>query len=253
MTVRRERIGSVEVVTLDRPEKRNALDPATIAAVGYALLEIEQDPDVRVLLLTGAGDRAFCAGMDLTGVGSERRHEPTAGTARYNAFLSEGFPKPVIAAVNGAAVAGGFELMLACDLAIAAEHAVFGLPEVKRGLVAGAGGTLLPLRIAMPIALELALTGDNISAARAYELGLVNRVVPATDVFSVALLIAESIAANSPGAVRVTRELLYDTRELPVSELWRRIRAVLPVVLAHPDAVEGSRAFLEKRAPRWTS
>jgi enoyl-CoA hydratase len=191
--------------------------------------------------------------MDLTGVGAEKRAGPTAGAARYNAFLSQGSPKPIVAAVNGAAVAGGFELMLACDLAIAADHAVFGLPEVKRGLVAGAGGTLLPLRIPMPIAVELALTGDNISADRAYELGLVNRVVPATDVFPVALHMAESIAANSPGAVRITRDLLYDTRELPVSELWQRIRAVLPTVLAHPDAIEGSRAFLEKRIPRWTS
>jgi enoyl-CoA hydratase len=217
------------------------------------LLDVEHNGDVRVVVLTAAGDRAFCAGMDLTGVGAEKRTEPNAGTARYNLFLSEGFPKPVIAAVNGAAVAGGFELMLACDLAIAADHAVFGLPEVKRGLVAGAGGTLLPLRIPMPVALELALTGNNVTAARAYELGLVNRVVPAADVFPETVRLAESIAANSPGAVRITRDLMYETRERPASELWRHIRAVLPAVLAHPDAVEGSRAFLDKRAPRWTS
>src|SRR5690606_13335702 len=152
-----------------------ALDPETTDGLGRAIAALEADAAVKALVLTGAGDRAFCAGMDLSGVGGAKR-ERSVGSSRYMQFIESGSSKPTIAAVNGAAVAGGFELMLACDLAVAAEHARFGIPEVKRGLVAGAGGTLLPLRIPMPIALELGLTGELITAQRAYGLGLVNRV-----------------------------------------------------------------------------
>ena len=152
MTVLQERRGRVHIITLNRPEKRNALDAATTEGLGNTLLDAERDPDVAVVVLTGAGDRAFCAGLDLSTVGTKR--EPTEGSARYMSFITDGYPKPVIAAVNGTTVAGGFELMLACDLAVVAQHATFGIPEVKRGLIAGAGGTLLPLRLPMPIALE---------------------------------------------------------------------------------------------------
>lgn len=245
-----ERRGAVGVITLNRPEKRNALDAETTDGLGLAIAALEDDPTVKVLVLTGAGDRAFCAGMDLSGVGAKR--DRTVGSSRYMAFVESGSAKPVIAAVNGAAVAGGFELMLACDLAVAADHARFGIPEVKRGLVAGAGGTLLPLLIPMPIALELGLTGELITAQRAYELGLVNRVVPGEDVLREALELAAVIAANSPTAVRVTRSLMYDTRELPASAAWERVKAALPEVLGGPDAIEGARAFMEKRAPRWS-
>lgn len=251
MKVLVERQGAVGVITLNRPEKRNALDPDTTDGLGLAIADLENDPAVKVLVLTGAGDRAFCAGMDLSGVGGARR-ERTVGSSRYMAFIESGATKPVIAAVNGAAVAGGFELMLACDLSVAADHARFGIPEAKRGLVAGAGGTLLPLRIPLPIALELGLTGELISAQRAYQLGLVNRVVPAEQVMHAALELAAAIAANSPTAVRVTRALMYDTREVPVSVAWERIKAALPEVLEGPDAIEGARAFMEKRAPRWS-
>lgn len=251
MTVRTERRGHVEVITLDRPEKRNALNRATIDGIGDALLRAEHDPTVRVIVLTGTGDRAFCAGMDLTGVGAGDAPAPTDASRRYQGFIAEGSTKPVLAAVNGAAVAGGFELMLACDLAIAAEHAIFGLPEVARGLVPGAGGTLLPLRIPMPVALELLLTGDTVTAARAHELGLLNRVVPAADVMSTTMALAERIAANSPHAVGLTRRLARETGEHPVSVLWAHIHEVIPQMMRHPDAAEGSRAFLERRAPRW--
>jgi enoyl-CoA hydratase len=252
VTVVQERCGRVQIITLNRPEKRNALDAATTDALGNALLAAERDPDVAVVVLTGAGDRAFCAGLDLSTVGTRR--EPTEGSTRYMSFITDGYPKPVIAAVNGSAVAGGFELMLACDLAVAAQHATFGIPEVKRGLIAGAGGTLLPLRLPMPIALELGITGDAITAARAYELGLVNRVVPdAAHAFDEALALAERICQNSPAAVRATRALMFDTREMHASAAWDRIRDVLPSILAGADAQEGARAFLEKREPKWTT
>jgi enoyl-CoA hydratase len=251
-TVLRERRGRVLIITLNRPEKRNALDAATTDGLGNALLDAERDRDVAVVVLTGAGDRAFCAGLDLSGVGVRR--EPTEGSSRYMSFITDGYPKPVVAAVNGSAVAGGFELALACDLVVAARHAAFGLPEVKRGLIAGAGGTLLPLRLPMPIALELGITGDPITAERAYELGLVNRVVPdAAAALEGAIALAERICENSPAAVRVTRELMFDTREMHASAAWDRVRDVLPTILSGPDAREGARAFLEKRPPNWSS
>jgi enoyl-CoA hydratase len=252
MTVDRERRDGVEIITLNRPEKRNALDPATIDALGEALIAAEHDPDVRVVVLTGAGDRAFCAGMDLSGVGGASR-APTPGSLRYQSFLATPYPKPIIGAANATAVAGGFELLLACDLIVASDHARFGIPEVKRGLIAGAGGTLLPLRIPMAIAVELALTGESISADRALALGLVNRVVPRGRVLDEALALAGLVAANSPTAVRLTKRLLYDTRELPVARCWDEIRAAVTEVLASDDAREGARAFLERRAPQWRS
>lgn len=251
MTVDEWRDGAVAVIRLNRPEKRNALDRDTIDALGNALIAAEEDRSVRAVVLTGAGDRAFCAGMDLSGVGGEKR-EPTPGSRRYQTFLSTLYPKPIIGAANATAVAGGFELLLACDLIVAAEHADFALPEVKRGLVAGAGGTLLPYRIPMAVAVELALTGEAITAARAYELGLVNRVVPHDQVLPEAIRLASAIAANSPSAVRITKELLYDTREMTAEQCWARIRDVIPAVLASPDALEGARAFLERRAPQWS-
>lgn len=250
MTVLVERRGLVGVITLNRPEKRNALDNATIDAFGRALDELERDAGIKAIVLTGSGDKAFCAGRDLTTVGGPVR-TGEAGNSKFMDFIHSGSAKPVIAAVNGAAVAGGFELMLACDLAVSAEHARFGIPEVRRGLVAGAGGTLLPLRIPMPIALELGLTGDLVSAQRVYELGLVNRVVPTGGALDTALHLAETIAQNSPTAVAATRRLMYDTLEVPRSVAWERIREELAPILSGPDAIEGARAFLEKRPPKW--
>ena len=247
MSVRREHVDGIEIVTIDRPERRNALDTATVSALGDVLTEAEQDPATLVVVLTGAGDRAFCAGLDLSG-GDRTR---TAGADAYQRFSSSPYAKPVIGAANGTAVAGGFELLLACDLVVASDAAKFGIPEVKRGLVPGAGGTLLPLRIPMAIAAELALTGELISARRAYELGLVNRVVPASDVLESALELGRIIAANGPLAVRRTKQLLAGTRELPVTECWTEIRAAVSEIFATEDAHEGGQAFLERRAPLW--
>lgn len=252
MGILRARHGHVELLTIDRPEKRNALDPATIDAIGQTFLDVEADDDIAVLVITGSGDRAFCAGMDLASFVAGRQTLRGTAAARYEAFFRTGFAKPVVAAANGSAVGGGFELMLACDLVVAASHAMFGIPEVKRGLFAGAGGTLLPTRIPAAIALEMGLTGELIDAARAEQLGLVNRVVPGADVLATALGLAASIAANAPVALRVTKRLMYHALDAGTTEAWAEIDATLPHVLATDDAREGSRAFVEKRAPRWS-
>ena len=252
MGILRSRRGAVEVLVIDRPEKRNALDPATICAIGETFLEIEHDDEVAVLVITGAGDRAFCAGMDLASFADGRQRLAGVAAERYEEFFRTGLTKPVVAALNGSAVGGGFELMLACDVSVAADHAMLGIPEVKRGLFAGAGGTLLPTRVPAAVALEMGLTGDLITAARAYELGLVNRVVPGVAVLSEALALAERIAANAPLAVRVTKRLMYDALESPVSAAWSHVMEALPGILGTSDALEGSRAFVEKRTPRWS-
>jgi enoyl-CoA hydratase len=251
MSVDVERRDRVMIIRLNRPEKRNALDPFTIEHLGRALIDAENDAAIDAVVLTGTGDRAFCAGMDLAAFAAGETSDDGPGRQRYNDFVCTPFPKPVIAAANGAAVAGGFELLLACDLAVAADHAVFGIPEVKRGLVAGAGGTLLPYRVPLSVALELGLTGETITAQRALELGLVNRVVPHEHVLDEAVALAARIAANSPFAVALTKSLMYDALEVPASEAWARARAAIPEVRAQPDALEGSRAFIEKRTPRW--
>jgi enoyl-CoA hydratase len=251
MTVHLAVDGPVAVITLDRPERRNALDPATVDALVDALDASDADPAVRALVLTGTGDRAFCAGMDLAAGVGPGDAGPRPGRTRYLRFLRDGGPKPVVAAVNGAAVAGGLELMLACDLVVAADHARFALPEVARGLVPGAGGTLLPLRIPRVLANELALTGAMLSADQALAAGLLNRVVAGGDVLSTAIALAHQVAANSPWAVRRTRGLLRATDDHGAEQLWDLIDAATAEALAGPDAREGARAFLEKRPPVW--
>jgi enoyl-CoA hydratase len=248
MTVLVEQRDAVTVVTINRPEVRNALDAETMAGIGEALVAAEQNGDVRAVVLTGAGDRAFCAGMDLRAfaAGGQTVDESRPG---LEVFTERVFPKPIIAAVNGAAVAGGFELMLACDLAVAADHARFGLPEVKRGLVAAGGGTNLPRRIPLALAMELALTGETVDAARAQELGLINRVVPGAEVLTEALALAATIARNGPLALRVTKELLAVQARGASRE---EIAAAAAPVFASADAKEGAVAFAEKREPRWT-
>ncbi|MFJ8816447.1 crotonase/enoyl-CoA hydratase family protein [Amycolatopsis thermoflava] len=248
MSVLVERHDAVTVVTINRPEARNALDAETMAGIGEALVAAEQDDDVRAVVLTGAGDRAFCAGMDLRAfaAGGAVVDESRPG---LEVFTERVYPKPVIAAVNGTAVAGGFELVLACDLAVVADHAKFGLPEVKRGLVAAGGGTNLPRRIPLALALELALTGETFDAARAAELGLVNRVVPGDQVLGEALALAATIARNGPLALRVTKELMLAQAQ---GAGRAEIAAATAPVFASADAKEGAIAFAEKREPRWT-
>ena len=252
MTVLVEHRGPVTIVTFNRPEASNALDPATMIGLGDALDTAAADDDVKVVILTGAGDRVFCAGLDLRAFaegGVEISDDVTAGFRRL--FRSR-YPKPLIAAANGTVVAGGFEVLLRCDLVVAAEHIEFGLPEVQRGLVAGAGVTILPRRIPMPVVLELGLVGSRISAQRALELGLVNRVVPRGEAVAEALVLAEAIAANGPLAVRLTKQLAYVQEDEVSPELWTRIDEVTHTVMNSDDAKEGARAFVEKRAPNWT-
>jgi enoyl-CoA hydratase/carnithine racemase len=250
--VLRERRGQVEVLTLNRPEARNAVNGDVTRAMTEALDELEKDEDLRVIVLTGAGDKAFSAGMDLKAFGAGTGGSIGAGTGGFAGFVRRAVPVPVIAAVNGPALAGGFELVLACDLVVAAEHAIFGIPEVKRGLLAAGGGLVrLPKRLPMATAMELALTGDSITAARAYELGLVNRVVPAERVLDEALALAGRIIENAPLSVRYSRQLTLQSAEVTEAEAWDLTDAATRVVFSSEDAREGPLAFAQKRAPNW--
>jgi enoyl-CoA hydratase len=251
MAVDTRRSGPVEVVTLNRPEQRNALDRATIAGIADALDRVRDDAAVTAVVITGAGERAFCAGMDLKEFAEGRQSGDPDGMDRYLTFLKGLFPKPVIAAVNGAALAGGFELMLGCDLVVAADHATFGIPEAKRGLVAAGGGLLLPLRIPLAVALEMGLTGDAIDATRAFDLGLVNRVVPGPAVMDEALRLAERIAENGPLSIALTKKLMHEVATHGGADAWERVAAANPQVFESEDAIEGSRAFAERRRPVW--
>jgi enoyl-CoA hydratase len=246
----RERRGHLEILTINRPEARNAINLETATALSDALDDIEADDDVWVVVLTAAGDKAFSAGMDLKGFAEGKI--PVTKNGGFAGICARTFSKPLIAAVNGAALAGGFEIMLSCDLVIAAESARFGIPEVTRGLIAGAGGLIrLPKRIPKAIALEMALTGDPISATRAAELGIVNRVVPAQDVVSEAISLAERIAKNAPLAVRYSKEVLTKAAEMPEQDAWPMNNVLFKASGETHDAYEGAVAFAEKREPNW--
>jgi len=242
--------GPVTVLTLNRPEAANALSPTLVAALGDALDAAAADPGVAAVVLTGAGDRVFCAGLDLKGFagGDTPGGERTGG---FHRLFRERYPKPLVAAANGHVVAGGFELLLRCDLVVAAEHVEFGLPEVARGLVAGAGLSILPGRIPMPIVLELGLTAGRISAQRACDLGLVNRVVALGRAEEAGVALAHQVAVNGPLALRLTKELAYAAEDDDRERRWQRIESVTAQAIASADALEGARAFVEKRAPRW--
>jgi len=247
----RERRGRVELLRLNRPEARNAMSPELSAAIEAALDDVEADPEVAAVAITGNGP-VFCAGADLRviaqggGAGIMTKRGGFAGVAQRD------FPKPLLAAVNGAAVAGGFELVLACDLVVAATDAVFGLPEASRGLLAAAGGPIrLAKRVALPVALEIGLTGDPITAERACQLGLVNRVVAPEAVVEETLALADRIARNSPTAVRVTRRLIREAVEASEAEGWRKTMEAAAEVGASGDGIEGATAFIEKREPVW--
>ncbi|GAA0727509.1 enoyl-CoA hydratase/isomerase family protein [Dactylosporangium roseum] len=247
-TVVCERVDAVGVVRINRPQVRNALDPETLLAMTDALLGYDADPGVRTVLLTGTGELSFSAGMDLRAAAEGRLVDVARSPLT---LLRGGYRKPVIAAVNGPAVGGGFELALACDLVVAAEHAYFALPEVGRGIAASEGGTDLPRRLPLAVALEVGLTTEPLPAARAYELGLVNVVVPAEEVLPRALALGARIATHSPAAVLATKRLMHlslDTRE---RDLAAANRIATLELLAGPDAAEGAAAFVAKRPPRW--
>lgn len=240
-----ETLGAVAVIRLNRPELRNAVNLALTAELRVALTRLEADASLRVAVLTGAG-RFFCAGMDLGAFAAGER--PGLGDPDHFAgFVGAKRSKPIIAAVNGGAVAGGFEIVLACDMAVAEEGAIFSLPEVKRGIIAAGGGAFrLPQRLPAAIAAEMLLTGDPITAERAAALGLVNAVVPGADLMSTALGLAARVAANAPMAVRLTREIANGAED------WARSDAAWAKIEASADALEGALAFKEKRAPHWT-
>jgi enoyl-CoA hydratase len=248
--VRTERADGCLVVTLDRPRARNAIDAATARAVADAMDLLDADDDLAVGVLTGAGG-TFCAGMDLKAF--LRGESPSVEGRGFGGLVQAPPAKPLIAAVEGHALAGGCELVLACDLVVAGEGASFGLPEVRRGLVAGAGGLLrLPERVPPTVAMELALTGEPMTAADAHRWGLVNRLVPDGGALDAARALAARIARNGPLAVRATKHVLTRAPGWPADEVWQRQAAVLREVFASADAREGAAAFAEKREPRWT-
>ena len=250
----REQRGAVLIARLNRPDARNALTPELIRAIGAAIVDAEASPDIRAVVVTGTGDRAFCAGMDLRAFasGADMALGDDDATRGFFRLIEGRANVPLVGAANGTAVAGGFGLLLGCDVIVASERAEFGLPEVKRGLFPAGGGTFLGTRVPLGIALEVTLTGDSFSAERAYQLGLVNAVVPPNEVLDTAVAFAERIAANGPLAVAAVKELV----RLGVSDAaraWERMRELQPVVFGSEDATEGAVAFIEKRAPIWRS
>ena len=237
------------LITLNRPDARNAVNAAIAEGVAAALDQLDEDDALSVGVLTGAG-RGFCAGMDLKAfVAGER---PWVGDRGFAGITQRGSRKPLIAAIEGFAVAGGLEVALACDLVVAAAGAKLGIPEVKRGLVAAGGALLhLPGRIPYHVAMELALTGDPITAERGYELGLVNRVAEPDHAVTEALTLAAEIAVNGPLALAGSKRIIQESRDWPQDEMWERQGAISEPILASEDAQEGSKAFAEKRDPQW--
>lgn len=254
MPVERSRQDHVELIVINRPEAANSIDLETCEQLATAFDELQDEPDVRAVVLTGAGERAFCAGMDMKAVKAGLADRINGVSGGFGGLVRRiDFRHPVIAAVNGTALGGGFELMLACDVVVAAEEALFGLPEVRQGLMAASGGLVrLAKRIPPPVALELALTGEGIDAARAYELGLVNRVVPRQAVLEEARALALKVAGNAPLAVRASKRLLRFALEGGDAASWELNGQLSAEVLASEDASEGALAFAEKRAPRWS-
>lgn len=253
MPVLRERRDAVEILTIDREKAANAIDLETSRALADAFDELESDEQARAAVITGAGDRVFCAGMDLTAVRDGTAPAINRVSGGFAGIVRRDFPLPLVAAVNGAAVGGGFEIVLACDLVVAAEHATFGLPEVKRGLFAASGGLVrLARRISPPVAFELVFTGDTIDAQRAERLGLVNRVVGRGRALETALRLAQQIAQNAPLALRASKQLLRSSLNFPEDELWELNAKLAAEVFSSEDATEGSAAFGEKRTPKWS-
>lgn len=241
--------GTVAVITLNRPEARNSIDRETALAVASAVSTINAETRVRVAILTGAGGH-FCAGMDLKAfMRGEVVRLPEGGFA---GFAQAKLEKPFIAAVEGYALAGGFEMALACDMIVASESAQFGLSEVKRGLVANAGGLVrLPRQIPIKIASEIVLTGEMVPAALLAAHGLINRITPPGQALEAALSIAQTIAENGPLAVKVSRRVLTESLGWSEDEMFDRQFEITAPVFQSDDAREGAAAFAEKRAPIW--
>ena len=244
-----ERRGRTLVITLNRPDARNAVNAALAHGVAAGLDELDADDELSVGILTGSG-KGFCAGMDLKAfVAGESPYVDGRGFA---GIAQRAADKPVIAAIEGFAVAGGLEVALACDLIVAAEGAKLGIPEAKRSLVAAGGALLrLPRRIPYHVAMELALTGDPITAERGAELGLVNRVAEPGGALDAALELADTIAKNGPLALRASKRILLEEPGWSEDEKWQKQGEISGPVFGSEDAREGATAFSEKREPQW--
>ncbi len=241
--------GGIAVITINRPEARNAVNGDVARGIARASDELDARSDVRAAILTGAGG-SFCAGMDLKGFLAG--DVPAVAGRGFGGITERPPAKPVIAAVEGYALAGGFELVLACDLVVASEEAKFGLPEVTRGLVAGAGGLLrLPRRIPYHLAMEIALTGEHFPAARLHEAGLVNRLVPAGQALAAARELAARVARGAPLALAASKRVIVESADAGSAEAFARQSEIISPVFSSADAMEGAVAFAEKRAPAW--
>jgi enoyl-CoA hydratase/carnithine racemase len=249
-----ERRDHVGVIRINRPEVRNVVDGEVAEGIESALDAFDADDDVFVVVLTGTGEKAFCAGMDLRAFAKQGPRGPYfTEKGGFGGVARRERQKPLVVAANGMAVGGGMEMALAADCVVADENARFGLAEVKVGLIAGGGGAIrLAKHVPRAVALEMVMSGDLIRAQRAYEVGLVNAVTPAGGALDGALELANRIAAASPVAARVSRRLLLETLELTDEESWARSMDAARIVLRSDDCKEGQRAFLEKRAPVWT-
>ncbi|HET8976520.1 MAG TPA: crotonase/enoyl-CoA hydratase family protein [Solirubrobacteraceae bacterium] len=246
LTERRDR---VLVITINRPEQRNAINAAVAAGIAGALDELDDDERLSVGVITGAG-KGFCSGMDLKAFVSGER--PWFGDRGFAGITQRAAVKPLIAAIEGFAVAGGLEVALACDLIVAARGARLGIPEVKRSLVAAGGGLLrLPRVLPRNVAMEMALTGDPLEAERAYELGLVNRLAEPGGALEAALDLAAAVAKNGPLALAATKRILTVSVDWPDAEFFTRQEEIVRPVMSSDDAREGATAFAEKRPPEW--
>ena len=241
--------GRVLVVTLNRPDQRNAVNAAVAQGIAAALDELDATPELAVGVLTGAG-KGFCAGMDLKAfVAGESPHVAGRGFAGITRRAAD---KPLIAAVEGFAVAGGLEVALSCDLIVASRGTRLGIPEVKRSLVAAGGGLLrLPRVLPLNVAMELALTGEPLAAERAHELGLVNRLTEPGEALAAAIELAEQIAENGPLALAATKRILRESVDWPEAEFFARQDEIAAPVFGSEDAREGATAFAERRPPVW--
>ncbi|OBJ07671.1 crotonase/enoyl-CoA hydratase family protein [Mycobacterium sp. 1465703.0] len=251
-----ERRGNVMVITINRPEARNAVNAAVSIGLGDALEEAQHDPELRAVVVTGAGDKSFCAGADLKAIARrENIYHPGHPEWGFAGYVHHFIDKPTIAAVNGTALGGGTELALASDLVVADERAQFGLPEVKRGLIAAAGGVFriadqLPRKVAM----QLLLTGEPLTAAQACEWGLINQVVAQGSVLDAALALAERVTVNAPLSVQASKRVAYGVDDGVIvgdEPGWERTMREMKALLKSEDAKEGPLAFAEKREPVW--
>ena len=249
-----ERDGAVAVVTINRPKVLNALNTQTISELERVMREIQQDEAVRAVVLTGAGEKSFVAGADINELAvltpAQGQQHGRRGQSVFD--LIEHLGKPVVAAINGFALGGGCELAMACTLRVAADSARFGQPEINLGIIPGyAGSQRLPRLVGKGRALEILLTGDMVNATRAYEIGLVNRVVPAADLLSEAKKLAATLASKAPLATRYIIEAVNHGSEMPLAEAQHLEGTLFGLVASTDDMKEGTKAFLEKRQPSW--